>query len=367
MRTLRWVTTWARATPGKPVRGVITEDILIGRGDAAIQARRHRPASPGRPLPGWVILHGATRPGPDHPAIVRLAGALAGAGGHVLVPEVREWRELQLDPAPARKALRLAVEHMDSDPGVRRGGVVLVGLSFGCPQALVAAADPAVSGRVRGVLGFGSYHSLQDAIRFGLTGQFEWRQRTGYLWPDPYGRWVVGANYLHRISGYEGAADVSRALRQLVALAGDRGVMAWEPGTDPIKADLLASLPAGNRDLFRLFAPDAARDPDPGLAAEIAPQLAEAASAAHPGLELSATFPAGSLPPVRLIHGRHDHLIPFTETLALERFLRKRTDVAATVTDLFAHSRGSGRRIVRPREAVRFVMAIRGALALGGA
>ena len=366
LRTLRWAAAWARARPGKPTRGVVTEDVRIGRGEDAFEARRHRPAGGRSPLPGWVILHGATIPGPDHLAIARLGVALAGAGADVLVPEVREWRRLRLDPAPARKALRTAIEHMDDDPGVRPGGVVLVGTSFGCPQALVAAADPALRDRVRGVLGFGTYHSFADTLRFGLTGQFRWRGRIEHLRPDPYGRWVVASNYLHRIPGYEEAEDVSRALRRLATLAGQHGFLSWEPSSDPYKEQVLAAVSPGNRELFRLFAPVAAREPDPVLANELIPLLVEAARATHPGLELRASLPNGALPPVRLVHGRQDHLIPFTETLALERFLRKRADVSATVTDLFAHSKGSGRRVVRPGEAARFLGAIRGALGLDG-
>ena len=365
-RTLRWVTTWARAAPGKPTPGVVSESVRIGSGGDAIGARRHRPARGRPPRPGWVILHGATIPGPDHLAIARMAVALAGAGADVLVPEVREWRKLQLDPAPARRALRMAIEHMDGDPGVLSGGVVLVGTSFGCPQALVAAADPALRNRVRGVLGFGTYHDLADTVRFELTGQFRWQGRTEYLRPDPYGRWVVASNYLHRTAGYEEAGDVARALGELAALAGQHGIMSWEPSSDPFKERVMASVSPGNRQLFRLFAPVAAREPDPVLASEIVPLLVDAARATHPDLELPASLRSGVLPPVRLVHGRHDHLIPFTETLALERFLRKRADVAATVTDLFAHSRGSGRRVVRAGEAARFAGAIRGALGLDG-
>ena len=366
MRTLRWATTWASAKPGKAARGVLSENVRIGSGEEAIRARRHCPTSGRTPRPGWVILHGATIPGPDHLAIARLAAALAAAGADVLVPEVREWRQLQLDPAPALGALRLAIKHMDGDPGVRSGGVVLVGTSFGCPQVLVAAADPALRDRVRGVLGFGTYHNLADTVRFGLTGQFRWQGRTEYLRPDPYGRWVVASNYLHRIPGYEEAEDVSRALGRLATLAGQHGIMSWEPGSDPFKERVMASVSPGNRALFRLFAPVAAREPDPVLAGEMAPLLAEAGRATHPGLELPDSLPTDALPPVRLIHGRHDHLIPFTETLALERFLRKRAGVVTNVTDLFAHSQGSGRRVVRPGEAARFLGAIRGALALDG-
>ena len=362
---LRYIKGWVRYAAAPPLRGVVTRDIEIGSGTEVVRARRYRPAAARhRALPGWVLLHGATRPGPDHVAIVRFAASLASAGGDVLVPEVRAWRRLELDPAPARRALALAARHLCADPRVRPGGVVLVGLSFGCTQALIAGAELAAEGLVRGVLGYGGYLSLENAVRFGLTGQFEWKERTEYLRPDPYGRWVVAANYLHRIPGYEGAEDVSRALGRLAALAGDHGFMSWEPSSDPYKAEVMASVSARNTGLFRVFAPDAAQDPDPHRAEELAPLLVEAARAIHPELELSHALEGRSLPPIRLIHGQDDHLIPFTETLALERFLRKRADVEATVTGLLAHSRESVTSAGRLREAARFLAALRGVMAL---
>jgi len=361
---LRYARGWMRTASGVPGPGIAIEGVTLGDDAGNLSASRYRPVSGSGPRPGWVLLHGATRPGHEHTAIVRFAAALAGAGGDVIVPEIRAWRRLELDPAPALRALEIAVGFMCSDPDVRPGGVVLVGLSFGCPQALIAGAGLAARGLVRGVLGYGGYHDLLDTVRFGLTGQFRWKGRTGYLRPDPYGRWVVAANYLHRIPGYEGAEDVSRALGQLAAKAGDHGFMSWEPSSDPYKAELIESVSVENRELFRLFAPDAVQDPEPGRAREMAFLLTEAARTTHPQLELAGALDGRSLPPVRLIHGRQDHLIPFTETLALERFLRRRADVAATVTDLFAHSGEAGRSATRILEAGRFLGAIRGAMAL---
>ena len=364
--TLRYLRGWVRGSSGTLIPGVVTEEIVVGAGPEAVAARRYRPAFGIRPLPGWVLLHGATRPGPDHPAIVRFAAALAGAGGDVLVPDIPAWRKLELDPAPAQSALERGVEYLHGDPLVQSGGVIVTGLSFGVPQALRVAARLAGTGRVRGVVGFGSYCELFGAIRFGLTGHFEWRGRTAYLRPDPYGRWVVAANYLHRIPGYETTQDVAQALGRLATLAGDRRIMSWDPGYDGVKDELMSSVPVENRALFRLFAPPADREPDPGPANEIAPLLAEAARAVHPHLELPRSMAPGGreAPPVHLIHGRHDHLIPFTETLALERRLRNRTDVSATITDLFAHSGGSAASPARLREAVRFFTALRGVMGL---
>ena len=366
-----------RATTGSPrisitapIPGVVSEELQVGGGPEPLAARLYAPSPVRRPIPGWVLLHGVTRPGPEHPAIVRFAASLARAGGGVLVPDIPAWRNLELDPEPALAALQRSAEHLAADPRVRPCGVVLVGLSFGCPQALRVASRLAGSGEVRGVVGFGTYCSLPDTIRFCLTGQFRWRGRTEYLRPDPYGRWVVASNYLHRIPGYGGTKDVSLALGRLASLAGERRIMSWDPGYDDVKDELGGSVAKENRHLFRLFAPPADREPDPALANELAPLLAEAARTTHPHLELPRSLHGNGAhadtppPPVHLIHGRSDHLIPFTETLALERRLRKRTDVTATVTGLFAHSHESGRSAARLREAARFFAALRGAMAL---
>jgi len=159
---------------------------------------------------------------------------------------------------------------------------------------------------------------------------------------------------------------VARALRRLAAMAGDHGFMSWEPSSDPYKDEVIESVSAANRELFRVFAPNAAQDPEPGRARELVPLLVEAARATHPELELSRALDGRSLPPIHLIHGREDHLIPFTETLALERYLRKRADVVATVTGLFAHSKGAGRGLARIREAARFLRALRGVMGMQG-
>lgn len=366
----RGTTGLPRISIGAPIPGVVSEELQVGGGSDPLDARLYTPSPARHRLHGWVLLHGVTLPGPEHPAIVRFAASLARAGGAVLVPDIPAWRNLELDPEPALVALQRSAEHLAADSRVRPGGVVLVGLSFGCPQALRVAARLAGTATVRGVVGFGTYCNLQDTIRFGLTGQFRWRGRTEYLRPDPYGRWVVASNYLHRIPGYEGTKDVSRALGRLASLAGERRIMSWDPGYDGVKDELGASVARENRHLFRLFAPPADREPDPVLANELAPVLADTARTIHPRLELPRSLHGRGAhadappPPVHLIHGGGDHLIPFTETLALERRLRKRTDVTATVTGLFAHSRESGRSTARLREAARFFAALRGAMTL---
>ncbi len=349
--------------------------MALGENEGSIWAHRYAPANRDRPASGWVLLHGVTRAGPHHPAVARMALALARAGRVVLVPNVAAWRRLDLDPAPAQDALARAAAHLHADPTTLPGGATLVGLSFGCPQALRQGVRLARRDLARAVVCFGGYASLRDAVRFAMTGRCGSATRAERQRPDPYGRWVVAANYLHRIPGYGGAEGVSAALREMALTAADRGVQSWDPSYDDAKDRLAATLDRGDRDLFRLFAPPSDREPDAVVADGVARRLADAARATHPDLALvesangdgSVSGPIaslGALPPVRLFHGRRDRLIPYTETVALERALRSRTDVKATVSGLFSHSGESEGALRRLPEAVRLFHALRETLAL---
>lgn len=352
------------------VSGVRTETRIIENGNP-VRARWYGPAernraSRRRPLPGWALLHGVAVQGPDHPGLVRFATALASAGAAVLIPEVRAWGRLDLDPAAADPVVLETIRHMCADPEVAPGGVVLAGFSFGCPQVLRLAAKTAGSGRVRGVVGFGGYCELADALRFGLAGSYTWAGRTRRARPDPYGRWVAGANYLHRIPGFEGAEEVSEALHTLAVVAGAQGVLAWEPHYDRLKQELADTLSPGDRELFRLFAPPADQEPDPNEAATLAARLAEAAESVHPLLALPRPFDAAGMPPVHLVHGRNDPLVPFAESLALQQRLLEAgaPSVRTTVTRLVAHARESGNIAAQPAEALRFARALRAMMAM---
>ena len=344
------------------VRGVPTETTTIGEGPP-VRVRWYRPAERERdaPLPAWLLLHGVAVQGPDHPGLVRFASALASAGAAVAIPEIPAWSRLELDPTAADDAVDQALKVLCAHSALLPGGVVLAGFSFGAPQAVRLAARRSAADRIRAVVAFGGYCSLPGALRFGLAGTYEWRGRLQRARPDPYGRWVVAANYLHRTPGFEDAAEVSAALRALAAIAGAHGVLAWEPYYDRLKSDLAAGLPPEARKLFRRFAPPAGQDPDARWAAAAAPRIARAAELVHPLLSLPADLDARRLPRVHLIHGRDDPLVPFTESVALAHRLRNlgAPRVRTTVTRLFGHARETGGLAARPVETLRFFWALR--------
>jgi dipeptidyl aminopeptidase/acylaminoacyl peptidase len=361
LRTVRYLRSWVTTRADVRVR-----HLWLDRDGRQVPATLLTPAAPSGPLPAWIVLHGITRPGRTHRQLVRFTHALAETGAAVLVPEVPEWREL--DPAPrlTTPSVLAALAALESmAPLVGPGRVGLMGFSFGSPQALLTSAEPALAGRLAGVVGFGGYYDLERTLVFQFTGRHDWEGQRYLLRPDPYGRWIAGANYLTSVPGHEDAEDVALALHRLATAAGDAGVVAWDPRFDADKAALRASLDARRRSLFDVFAPPSDRDPDLDRAEELARLVARAARRREPTLEPGPWLEA--VPgPVHLLHGRHDRLIPFSEVLRLAGALPAGTVARCTVTRLFAHSSQDTLPGWRKsaREAAAFVRALSGLLAL---
>jgi dienelactone hydrolase len=356
---LRFARGWNRPDPDLEET---TETLSLPGVPSPIRALRIRPGG-GRPRqgppardPGWVVLHGITVTGISHPSLLRFARALATAGGHVLVPEVRSWTDLDLRTEAIDGIIEGAILHLASDPRVLPGGVLLAGFSFGGPQALRVAGGGGggmgtgaggVGGALRGVLSWGGYASMEEAIRFQFTGEHGGGTRRR---PDPYGRWVLGANHLTALSGCEKMGDVASGLRTLALRSGRHEFDDWDPGADALKSALREEVAPPHREIWDYFVTTAAvslararREAEtPPDAVAFADAFAECVRRADPGLD---PLPGiGTIPvPVRLLHGREDALIPWTETATLARLLRGRTpSVETTITGLFAHSGTEG-------------------------
>jgi pimeloyl-ACP methyl ester carboxylesterase len=259
----------------------------------------------------------------------------------VMVPEIPEWRSLYLAPEKAAETVAAAVLALAQREEVATGRIGVMGNSFGVPQALRAAGDPGLREHLRAVAGFGGYCSLPRALHFVFVGEHDWNGRHYQADPDPYGRWVVTGNYLTQVPGLEEADDVAEALLDLARHAGDIQVGAWHERFDPLKRELEARIHPSRRDLFRAVAPEAGTLPPAEFSSDLAAALARA------GEELSPLFRPASLVddvsvPVRLIHGREDRMIPFTESLRLQAAFPPSADARVDLTGLLAHSRKDG-------------------------
>lgn len=357
LRTVRFAREWSSGA-----REIEVEEVALQGPDGTIPATRYRPAG-ARPGPGWVLLHGITRAGRQHVSLVRFSRAIAASGATVVVPEVPEWVALRLAPHLTLGAVQAGVAAMEEDPMVT-GPPGLMGFSFGGPQALRVGGDPSLAGRLACIAAFGGYGDMGRTLDFLFTGTHEWGGSRYQVLPDPYGRWVVAYNYLTRVPGHEGAASVARALWELAAHAGDHFIESWDPSLDALKLSLAEAVPSDWRDLFHFFAPPAALEPLPasGEARAWTQRLADAGLEVDPSLELPDVI---SVPvPVFLVHGRNDHLIPFSETLRTARRVRA-PRLEVTVTGLFSHSTGDPRPhgpVGWAREVLRLGSTLRGLL-----
>jgi dienelactone hydrolase len=352
----------------RPAEGATFEaEIVYRRGSESLPATLYRPSrGPGR-LPGWVVLHGLTRPGRRHRSLIRFARAVASAGNVVLVPEIPEWRDLRVAPALAIDTIRAAVLALQARDDVRHDHAGLFGFSFGATQALIAATDDAIAGQLAGVAAWGGYCDLRRLFRFGLTGMHEVDGVTYQARPDPYGVWIMAGNYLPLIPGHEDTAPVAGALHALAIESGEHGAYAWDPVYDDSKRRFRAALAPRHRSLFDLLAPLTTQpERDEARALELAEQLAQTAILRDPLLDPRPFLDAVKVPVV-VAHGRDDRLIPFTESIRLSRSLPAGAMKSLNITALFQHSGGTQAGlgpIGTMREGARFVLLLRRVLNL---
>ena len=338
-----------------PSPGVVAvQDSSYTRDGHELRASVYRPAALKRRAPAWIVLHGLTYHGPRHPGLQRFASALAAASHVVFIPEIREWSRLVVAPM-----LTLPTIHAAADAALLRDDVDperlgVFGFSFGATHAIATAGDVQLAQRIKAIIAWGGYAEVARLVEFGLTGEHELDGARESMTPDPYGRWITGANYITDVPGYHDMGRVADALLQLALEAGRLRIFAGDPALDPHKRELAAVLDTRERRVFELFAPIAPHDT--AAARAFGGALSETIVARDPLMEPGPRLGAVRIP-VLLAHGRDDRLIPYTESLRLQRRLPAALVAGCTITDLFAHSGGTepGLGLGLVREGARFI------------
>lgn len=351
--TLRYLQEYLRPRAAR----VLVHDVTFARNGETVPASVFRPARGPRRLPGWVVLHGLTYSGREHPALVRFVRAVAAAGNVVFVPDIPEWRALRLDTAVTVATIRAAVYALQQRDDVDSERAGLFGFSFGATQALIAASDPDVQSLLRGIAAWGGYADVERLFLYGMTGAHELDGIRYHSEPDPYGVWIIAAQYLTATAGYEQHEAVAAAVRQLALEAGRTRVYAGDPVLDALKAHLRSELNRDDRRLFDLIAPPTSRPRrESGESRHAALTLAATAMRVDPLIDPRPHLARVRIPTL-LAHGRDDRLIPFTETIRLTRALPAGALQSSTITSLFTHSGGTAESLGvqgLAREAIRF-------------
>ncbi len=337
------------------------------RGSEVLPASIYRRRGRRRYKTAWVVLHGITYRGRQHKGLARFASSMAAAGHFVFLPEIPEWSRFQVAPALAVPTIRAAVHALHERDDIDRDRIGLFAFSFGGTQAIVAANDASIQKELRGVVSWGGYEDVQHLIRFGFTGEHELDGNRYQVEPDPYGRWIVGANYLTRMSGFEAMTDVANALIELATEAGKRGVYAGDPIYEPLKAELAMRFRGDQLRTFDVFAPRGRiLGSDRAYARELVEPLTQTVLRTEPLMDPTSAFHAIRVRTF-LAHGRDDRLIPFTESVRASRRIHPDVLAGCAVTGLFAHSGGTSSSLTLPgklREGGLFLSVLDRALSL---
>jgi pimeloyl-ACP methyl ester carboxylesterase len=343
-------------------------EMLFDAGGECREATVYLPRRHGR-APAWILLHGVTVAGRHHEAVRRMARGLAGAGHLAFVPEVPRWRSLAVTPEDTDPTVTAALSALRQREDVEPGRVGLMGFSVAGTWAVGAAASRA---DVRAVVAFGGYADFGATFRAMMTGDHEWEGRRYRYRPEPYARWILGADFLPLLDGDEwGSRDararVALALLQLARVCGQNGADGDRSVYDPLIAALGDTIPAGARRAWDLLAaPSTNLVPDRPAGQALAAILSEVGVRAHPLLDPTERLRA-LRQPVVLMHGEHDTIVPFTETLRLGSRLPPEVPRTVEVTRLFGHTKRSEapplrNPLVLAAEAARFVRVVRAIL-----
>jgi hypothetical protein len=247
-----------------------------------------------------VLVPGVVPEGPEETRFSAFALTLARAGFNVLAPEIPNFRQLRIQPGDAEiiaDAFRHAVSHPDMAPSGRAG---IGAFSYAVGPAMLAALEPDIREQVRFIVGIGGYHDLPRAMRFFTTGWYEHDGRWQAIEPDPYGQLVLVQTALAYLPS---RTDHERFVAMIERRLQDR---------DATIADLADRLSSEGRAVYEL-----ATNRDRTRFAELIENLPQAMQRDLAALNLANKDLRSIKAKLILVHGQHDNLIPYPESLAL--------------------------------------------------
>ncbi|HEY9857313.1 MAG TPA: hypothetical protein V6D05_16325 [Stenomitos sp.] len=254
------------------------------------------------PQAGIVLVAGAAEKGKDDPRLVALAYTLARVRFAVLVPDLKDMRELKVRPSDIQEVAD-AFSYLADQPELSPGGRAGIGAhSYSVGPALLAAMEPRLRDRVRFVQGVGGYYDTTNVVTFFTTGWFRenaaqpWR----YMEPNTYGKWVFALSNVDLVRPPDRDLLTRMAVRRI------------KDPKAPI-ADLADKLGPEGRSVYDLLA-----NTDPNRVSTLIMRLPADIRSAMAVLDLSTRDFSTLHARLILIHGEDDNIIPYTESLHLD-------------------------------------------------
>ncbi len=316
-------------------------DLTLRSGSVPVRARLYLPRGAG-PWPAMVIAHGVHYRGIDEPRLLAFARSMAGTGVAVLTPQLDALADYRVEPSTVG-VIRDAALHLSSRPWARGHRAGVMGLSFAGGLSLLAAADPALRGKLSFVASVGGHHDLGRVSRYLALDELTTPEGTRHAASHDYGLVVFVYAYAERFVDAPSLPVFRESMRTF--LHGDRR------GAERVAAGLTgdAAWLAG-----RLLAHD-----KPAVATRVVavlPSLAETMREGSPAGHLD-----GVTAPVYLLHGSHDDVIPPSESRFAAMSFAGRAPVHLLLTSVVDHVTVQRNPTARQRwEVVHFMAGLLG-------
>jgi dienelactone hydrolase len=128
-------------------------------------------ASADSPVGGVVFVSGVNSQGRAHPAVARIATAMARTGAGVFVPELPVFFDVRVDDTEVGRIVA-SVEALAERAEIDPDRIGIMGVSVGGSLSLMAAADPAIADWLAWVASFGAYADASEIVPEVLTHQY---------------------------------------------------------------------------------------------------------------------------------------------------------------------------------------------------
>lgn len=259
-------------------------------------------ASVERPAGAILMVFGVNNLGRNHPAIERVADALARTGVAVLVPDSRTLLEGRLEVGEIGGVVD-AFQLLASRPEVDRDRLGIFGFSVGGSLALLAARDPAIAGSVRWVNAFGAFADAATYLAAVSAHAYRGADGEAVAWtPTPLAREVYLKFMLDQVEDVGDRDALDSAFGQAIS-DGER-----PPSDTSLRERLDTDAARTVHDLLTA--------PNLGAAGASIDEL-PAESLAFIDAISPARRLAGLQADVYLMHETEDHHVPFVESRSL--------------------------------------------------
>lgn len=244
--------------------------------------------------PPWgtvIVIHGATLRAHQDPRIVAVCRALSRIGVQAVAPRIAPLAELKIGPEVGVTLQRVVRLVTDDRTLVPCRPVGMFAASFAAGQVLRVAGNADLRDRIGSLMLIGPYADPLVLLRHVLTDPAA----------DRYGRLLILARYLDQTTrGVSQAIDT--ALRDLSLRR------------DAVLPSLLADLSIEDRQTFVRLSTD------PAAGHELLQRILSSSADEVQALSVLDAIP-NLLGPVALLHGRHDAVIPASESVRIAREL----------------------------------------------